>query len=82
MASLVPKHWIVTDYNLPTEDKPLGQAGGVSSMHALLTDAQDAARTLAAQNPQGVYVVAEAQWYARVDITPVQLIKVLGIVNA
>ncbi len=79
----VPRHWVVGSYSasadgsLTTVDpNGIGTAAVTGQLYAVLLDAQNAAKALAAANPGGIYVVYEAEWWAQVNLTPVALYPV------
>lgn len=79
----VPRHWIVgaytgsTDGSFTTLDpNGIGTAAVGGRLYAVLVDAQNAAKALAAANPGAIYVVYEAEWWAQVNLTPVALYPV------
>ncbi len=80
MTGPVPRHWMVASYSPPSDPTDaddhgtLGQADGV--VYTDVEAAKQACRTLAANHPTAIYVVYEAEWWARVDMTPVNLWRV------
>lgn len=84
----VPRHWIVAQYTANTtgatstaDPYGIGTMAAVSSgtgagLFAVLVDAQNAAKELAAASPGAIFVVYEAEWWAQVNITPVALYPV------
>ena len=68
-----------TDHGVLSAPTNIGYGSDAAPTHGggtvffTLLDAQNAARSLAAANPGGVYVVYEAEWWAQVNLTPVAL---------
>lgn len=86
-GTVVPRHWIVALYspNL-TGTTSTADPYGIGTMsianngqlYGVLLDAQNAAKQFAAASPGAIYVVYEAEWWAQVNITPVNLYPVMA----